>query len=199
MKKEEVWRMVNRTEYEHAIEVSDIRIGQVIRIVIKDNILDHTCFVQEVGVFSVSLLYLAGFKLGEKLKVLKKNINSVTEICSSPLLYRIKATVSGTKAKKGKRDIQWDSVPEEKEKSYKCERKPRMLLRVPNDCKFRRSWHLFKIFPKEEFEYCTNLALQKAYGNRVIENFDTIAYFPALFALRRLGLSSRLAFQTELA
>ena len=62
MKKVEVWRMVNRTEYEHAIEVSDIRIGQVIRIVIQDNILDHTCFVQEVGVFSVSLLYLAGFK-----------------------------------------------------------------------------------------------------------------------------------------
>ena len=105
--------MVNRTEYEQAIEVSEIKIGQVIRIVIQDNILDHTCFVQEVGDFSLTLLYLTGFKLGEELKVLKSNITSVTEICSSPLLYRIKAAVSETQAKKGKRDIQWDFVPEE--------------------------------------------------------------------------------------
>ena len=190
--------MVNRTEYEQAIEVAEIKTGQVIRIIIQDNILDHTCFVQEVGEFSLSLLYLTGFKLGEKLKVLKRNITSVTEICSSPLLYRIKAVVSGTQAKNGKRDIQWDSIPEEKKKAYKRKRKPRMLLRVPNNCKFKRSWHFFQIFPKEEFEYCTNLALVEAYGDKVIAKFDAIAYFGALFALRRLELSSRTAFQTEL-
>ena len=73
-----------------------------------------------------------------------------------------------------------------------------MLLRVPKDCKFKRVWHFLKIFPKEKFEYCTNVALEKAYGDNLIEKFNAIAYFGALFALRRLRLSVQAAFQTEI-
>ena len=72
-----------------------------------------------------------------------------------------------------------------------------MLLRAPDDCLHKRVWHFFKIFPKIEFEFCTKVALKAAYNDQRFTNFDSVAYFAALFVSRRFDLSSQLGYRRD--
>ena len=57
--------------------------------------------------------------------------------------------------------------------------KPRMLLKAPKDCKHKRVWHFLQLFPLQEFEYCTNIALRDNYEEGGYVEFDGIAYLAA--------------------
>jgi len=73
-----------------------------------------------------------------------------------------------------------------------------MLLRAPTDCKSKRLWHFKAIFPIEKLEYCTNVWIEKKYGIGHIPPFDAISFFAALFAIRRLGISTTSGYSREI-
>ena len=65
-----------------------------------------------------------------------------------------------------------------------------MLLQAPKACKTKRLWHFKAIFPIERLEYCTNVWLEKTYGEGAVPVFDAISFFGAHFAIRRLRIST---------
>ena len=50
----------------------------------------------------------------------------------------------------------------------------------------------------ENFEYCTQAAIDEEYENRSVQRFDGIAYLAALFALRRLHLTIEEGYSRKL-
>ena len=80
---------------------------------------------------------------------------------------------------KGGKNLDW--VKEGKSESHGRDRKkkPKMLLRVPEDYEHKRVWHFLKLFPMKELEYCTNVALENTYGEGNYVKFDGIAFFAA--------------------
>ena len=90
--------MVHRLEYESTIGNQDIRRGQVLRITLKNSYLEHTGFVSSCkeGVLSLSLT--TGLDASESKEFLLTDIETVTEILSSPLFYRFRNFVKGDKA-----------------------------------------------------------------------------------------------------
>ena len=79
----------------------------------------------------------------------------------------------------------------------KPSRKPRMLLRVPENEKYKRAWHFFQLFPTEEFEYCTKVSLEDKYDDVSMTAFNAVAYFAAWFTSRRKRMSSQLAYRKD--
>ena len=73
-----------------------------------------------------------------------------------------------------------------------------MLLRAPEDCNFKRSWHFWQLFPRKDVEYCTNVALEMAFGHGKFVPFDAEAFYAAWFAARRFGVGSKLAYRRDI-
>ena len=83
------------------MRVNEIHVGQVLRVDLKDNFLDKTGFVSSKSDDSISLTITAGPNLKQTREIKLENIESVVEICSSPLFYSLKRIVDGEKAKHG--------------------------------------------------------------------------------------------------
>ena len=159
------------------MKVDEIHIGQVLRIDLKDNILDKTGFVSSKSNDSVTVTITAGPNLNRAINVKLENIESVVEICSSPLFHRLKRLVDGEKAKNGDiSNLHWEKDENSKGRGVDDFPRPKMHLSTPDSTKYRRVWHLFKLFPKVEFEYCSNVALKQKYGDSFTK-MDTVAFF----------------------
>ena len=192
-----VWRLVQRKDFEAERKPKDIRCGQVIRVRLQGEVTDSTGFVSKVEGDLVSINYLTGLAEGRHRKFKISSVISVDEILSSPLFYRLKKLVAGESMKGGK-NLDW--VKEGKSESHGRDRKkkPKMLLRVPEDYEHKRVWHFLKLFPMKELEYCTNVALENTYGEGNYVKFDGIAFFAAQFTARRLGLSVDRGYRNDL-
>ena len=73
-----------------------------------------------------------------------------------------------------------------------------MLLRSPNDCKYKRAWHFWKLFPRKELEYCVNQALRDKHDAGTFTDFDALAFFAAWFTARKLHLNSQQGYRRDL-
>ena len=73
-----------------------------------------------------------------------------------------------------------------------------MLLQAPEDCKYKRAWHFWKVFPRAELEYCTNKQLSDKYGEGGFTKFNALDFFAAWFSARRLNLNSKLGYRKDL-
>ena len=58
--------------------------------------------------------------------------------------------------------------------------------------------NLWKLFPKKELEYCTNIALKDNYHEGDYMKFDAEAFFTAWFTARRLRLSPQDGYRRDL-
>ena len=85
------------------MELSKIKVGQVVRITRKSSVLDITGFVKEIGKV-ITLVVSSGPKEGEILQIDIEDVVSVTEILSCPLWHRLKKKIDGSQA--GGRDLQ---------------------------------------------------------------------------------------------
>ena len=154
-KADSVWELVHRTEFESETEISNIQVGQVLRIVRKNSFLDVTGFCKSVTRDELTILILTGLEEGKICKVQIENIASVIEVLSCPLFYRLKKKVSGTQD--GDKDLKWEPDEPQDFEEEKDPVRPRMLLRCPESEKNPRVWHFYSIFPKPELEYCCNV------------------------------------------
>ena len=193
-----VWRLVHRTEFESKCQAHDIKRGQVVRILLKNRMTDFTAYVAEVKEKTMNVCYMTGPERGESIELSLTDILEATEILSSPLWTRLCRNIAGEQ--KGGNNLIWESVTEAKleEPDPKPVPKPKMLFHSPSDCKFRRAWHFWKIFPKEMFEYCTNIELTSALEEGDFVRFDATAFFPAWFIARRLKIGSKLGYRRDL-
>lgn len=173
-----VWRLVHRTEFENNIQPDEIKVGQILRIRFKDPIPDFTGFVREVGEMKLIMDELTGYKRGRQAKIERNSIANIVEILSSPLFFRFRRLVSSDYIKwKAEAPVK---ISEVKSSSNIIEnKKPRMLLSAPKDCQHKRSWHFWKLFPKNELEYCCNRAMEEALGIGNFVPFDAEAFFAA--------------------
>ena len=183
-----VWRMIHRKEFESERKPVDIRNGQMIRVRLQDRISDSTGVVMNVRNGTVSIKYTSGLYENRLAEFHTSQVETVHEIMSSPLFYRLKKMF---KCNEGQGNIVREKVQapvsvdpmEEKEPLAEPargkERKPRMLLEAPANCKSKRLWHFLQLFPVKELEYCTNIALHNVYGEENYIPFDAIAYFAA--------------------
>ena len=136
---DDVWRLVHRKEYEQQLTIEEIRIGQVLRVDLKNNFLDKTGFVVDINNNSIDLTATAGPKMSENLKIQLDNIKSVVEICSSPLFHRIKRIVDGKQAKGGGvPNIVWEKDDNTQGRDVDISRRPKMHLSSPVRTKYRR-------------------------------------------------------------
>lgn len=154
-KADTVWELVHRTEFESETEISKIQVGQALRIMLKNSIIDVTGFCKSVTRDELTISILTGPEEGKISKVQIGNIASVIEILSCPLFYRLKQKVSGTQV--GGNDLKWEKDEHQHLEEEKDPIRPRMLLRCPESEKNPRVWHFYSIFPKPELEYCCNV------------------------------------------
>ena len=73
-----------------------------------------------------------------------------------------------------------------------------MQLKALVKCTHKRVQHFFQIFPKLEFEYCTQVALKLKYDEDKFTNFNTTAFFAAQFTSRRMILTSQVAYRKDM-
>ena len=179
----DVWRLVHRAEFEKDRKGEEIRKGQVLRVLLTTQVSDFTGFVLGVNGKIVKIQIIAGLSEGKIFKFCKTSIVQCTEILSSPLFYRLRSLAKASSSKS------WEFDTEVEEEKSDLARKPKLLLRAPENCRHRRAWHFFQIFPWKRLEYCTNKALEDALGKGKFTKFDAVAFYAAKFASRRLRLS----------
>ena len=134
--KNEVWRMVHRTDFEREVELRDIQTGQTIRVMLEDKIHDITVFVKSRNGDIIECVYFSGPSEGESINFNICKVTSAVEIMSSPLFYRFRKHVSG--AKSGRNNIVWKQTVWEEDLKMDEVETPRMLLSAPQDCKHKR-------------------------------------------------------------
>lgn len=138
-KPDDVWRLVHRKEYEQQLKIEEIRVGQVLRIKVKDNFLDKTGFVVARSDNSVDLTTTTGPKINQNLSIRLEDIKSVVEICSSPLFHRIKRFVDGERARGGGvPNLFWEKDDNTKGRGVDNFQRPKMHLSTPDETKYRR-------------------------------------------------------------
>ena len=202
-----VWRLVHRKDFECERKPDDIRTGQMIRVLLQNEISDSTGLVLNVSDGTVTMKYTSGIYENRTAKFHRSQVAIVEEIMTSPLFYNLKKLFHGG-------DLVWEKAeapvsvePMEVKQPLVApvnelimgeENKPRMLLHAPANCKNKRLWHFLQLFPVRELEYCTDIALQNSFGEGKYIRFDAIAYFAAWFTLRRLHLSERRAYRQDL-
>ena len=146
-----VWRLIHRKEFECERTPVDIRTGQMIRVRLQDQISDSTGLVLNVRNGTVAIKYISGIYENRSVEFHTSQVATVHEIMSSPLFYNLKKLFMCNE-EQGK--IVWKNVQasdsvdpmEAKEplvipadESMKGEeRKPRMLLEAPANCKSKR-------------------------------------------------------------
>ena len=86
------------------------------------------------------------------------------------------------------------AVPKKFEKKVKS----KLLLRVPADEKYKRAQHFLQLFPVEELEYCTNVAIQEAYEEGDVPDFDCVSFFAAQFSSRHLDVGSKDGYMKDI-
>ena len=106
-----VWRLIHRRKFEKKIKPDQLRKGQVIRVLLENDITDFTCFVNQVSDSQVSAIFTTGPKDGQSVVFSISRIVSIHEILSCPLFHRIKRKVSGEKIR-GEKNIVWSMVDE---------------------------------------------------------------------------------------
>ena len=94
-----MWRLIHRKEFEHNLQIENIRQGQVLRFSKTNSVLEITGFVMNVSELFVFLTVLTGENYDTDIKVNKYHMTNVVEICSCPLFYRFKSTMSGNQHK----------------------------------------------------------------------------------------------------
>ena len=174
--------------------------GQVLRLEFDNSIIDATGFVSDIDDVSATTIHVAGLKKGETQKLVRSNITSVTEVLSCPMFYRIQEKVKGEISKQPTENIKWTMVSKAdgvQSKHLEVGQKPRLLFKVPPNEQYKRAWHFFKLFPKEEFEFCTNVAISDGWEEGVLPQFDSVAFFAAYFSSRNFRLSSKDGYRKE--
>ena len=94
-KESQVWRLVHRTEFEAPREPRDIKIYQIVRILLQNMISDFTGIVKEVGPNTATVEETTGIYRGRLRKFKLSEVVEVVEILSSPLFYRLRQLVQG--------------------------------------------------------------------------------------------------------
>ena len=116
---------------------------------------------------------------------------------SFPFFFKLRKAVAGEQD--GGKNMTWERQDRNlRAENKKPPRKPRMLLRVPDNEKYKRAWHFFQLFPTEEFEYCTKVSLEENYADVSMTAFKAVAYFAAWFTSRRKRMNSQLAYRKDL-
>ena len=192
-----VWRMVHRVEFEKRIQPKEIRAGQTVRLELREMALERVGYVVKVENNKVHINIFTGVYRGKDEVVELKKIENATEICSCPLFFRLKRAVDGEMAKDQVKNLRWFSDQKEEASGFSNREKPKMLLSAPENCKSKRIWHFFAIFPKKEFKYCTDVALRKAYGQKV-QLLCVTAFLGAWFTKCRLGLGLKTCFRKDI-
>ena len=138
-KEVDVWRIVHRLEFERKVDIEAVHKGQVLRVSLKNDMIDFTGFVLRVDAGVVFLSQTTGLSEGEIKEFRLIDTDTISEIFSSPLFYRLRNLVKGEQI--GKQNIIWTNtnnkvaVPKKFEKKVK----PKLLLRVPADEKYKRA------------------------------------------------------------
>ena len=173
--------MVHRLDFEHDLQVSEVRVGHVLRVELLDNYLDYTGFVTKTDNTFANLQLMTGPNRGESKQISSENIKSVTEILSCPLFYRLAQKVAGEMGNlEEKENIKWVLEPDVKEsEEYVFSKKPRLIFKAPPAETYKRVWHFMKLFPTEELEFCTNVAIFNEWEQGDMPPFDTVAFFAA--------------------
>ena len=119
----------------------DIKKGQIIKVRLQDEITDFTGYVKDLNGDIVSTILTTGWNEGSEKDFTLSSVVSVIEILSSPLFFRLQRTVAGEQEKG--QNLAWESVATEHKAEGKAAaaqdiKKPRMLLRAPPDCKYKR-------------------------------------------------------------
>ena len=136
-----VWRLIWRTEFELEKKAQDIMKGQTIRVLLRGEISDFTCYVKNLDRDLATVVQTAGLIEGCEREFHLSRVVSVVEILSSPLFYRLQRRVAGERIKNG-HNLVWESVASENEPNDSADedvKKPRMLLQAPEGCKYKRS------------------------------------------------------------
>lgn len=136
-----VWRLIWRTEFELEKKAQDIMKGQTIRVLLRGEISDFTCYVKNLDSDLATVVQTAGLNEGREREFHLSRVVSVVEILSSPLFYRLQRRVAGERIKNGQ-NLVWESVASENEPNDSADedvKKPRMLLQAPEGCKYKRS------------------------------------------------------------
>ena len=97
--------MVHRLEFERSIKPSDVRMGQVLRVLLRDKISNFTGIVTELVNNSVKLTEITGIHEGKFVEFYRSEAVGITEILSCPLFYDIRQKVLGEKANPAKQNI----------------------------------------------------------------------------------------------
>ena len=104
-KESDVWRIVHRLEFERSIEPSEVRMGQILRVLLRDKISDFTGIVTELVDNLVKLTEITGIHKGRFVEFYRSEAVGITEILSCPLFYDIRQEVLGEKANPAKQNI----------------------------------------------------------------------------------------------
>ena len=148
------------------------------RILLRDHITDFTGSVISMKDEMIEVMLITGLNRGSTRSFLVSAVVTIVEILFFPIVHRIRRAVSGEQ--EGVKNLTWTKVPcSSKNSEYNPERKPKMLLEAPGECKHKRCWHFFEIFPTKEFEFCTKVQLRSEYNDERFTNFNTVAYFAA--------------------
>ena len=137
-KESSVWRLVHRMEFERPIKKDGLRVGQTLRILLKNQFTDFTGFVLERRKQWVRVRPTES-KSDDDNEFKLSDIVSATEIMYSPLFYRLRQFVAGERV--GKKNISWKACGESKECPDDPPTKPKMLLHAPPGCTHKRAWH----------------------------------------------------------
>ena len=144
--------------------------GKVLRLEFHNSILEATGFLSDIDDVSVTIIHVAGLKKGETQKFVRSNITSVTEVLSCPMFHRIQGKVKGELCKKPTENIKWTKVTKAdgvESKHMEVGQKPRLLFKAPPNEKYKRVWNFLKLFPKDELEFCRNVAISDGWGEGV--------------------------------
>ena len=195
-KASDVWRIVHSQEFETVLNVADLHEGLIVRIQLKDEISDFTGIVQSVQNETVQVSLTAENKQVRVRNFAFGQVKSVVEILSFPYFFKLRKAAAGEQD--GGNNMTWEGQDRNlRAEKKKPSRKPRMLLRVPENEKYKRAWHFFQLFPTEEFEYCTKVSLEDKYDDVSMTAFNAVAYFAAWFTSRRKRMSSQLAYRKD--
>ena len=160
----------------------------VVRIRLRNELSDFTGLVQSVKNNIVQVTLTAENTEVNFRRFDRGEVASFIEIMSFPMFYTLRKAVAGEQ--ENVQNISWEMNPEHKAENVKPTKKPRMLLSAPENHTYKRAWHFFQLFPTEEFEFCTKVELEARYDHGPMTAFNSVAYFSAWFAARRLRLSS---------
>ena len=97
----------------------------------------------------------------------------------------------------GNSNIKQEHDGKSEDNKFDESRKPKLLTKAPQNCKFPRLWHFLNVFPFKEFEYCTQASLDEKFGQGKYQNFHRFSFLQAWLTSCRLGVSTNLGYSQK--